>query len=298
MGMDGTARRRIALIGAGVVGTSLAKALGGCGHAIVGVASRTEEGARRAAERLGGAPAFRRAAQAVREADLVLLTPPDRSIDLVCGEIAAEGGFRPGTLVLHASGALDSGVLRPAREAGCEVASVHPLQTFASVEAALALFAGTYFFWEGSDGAGTTVESLVRELGGIPVAIATEGKALYHAAAVVACNYLVTLAREAVALMTAAGVPAELGLPALLPLIRGTVRNLEGVGLPAALTGPIARGDAATVARHLSALQARAPAVAALYRGLGRATVGLGREKGTLTAEAAAEIDRLLRAGD
>ena len=128
----------------------------------------------------------------------------------------------------------------------------------------------------------------------VPVALARGGKALYHAAASVACNYLVTLASEGVELMAAAGVPREAALPALLPLLRGTVRNLEVLGLPRALTGPIARGDAPTVGRHLEAIRRERPVTEEMYRALGRRTVPIGRSKGTLGPEDAAELERLL----
>lgn len=286
------ARWTVAILGAGVVGTSLGRALKARGHEIAGVVTRSEGTARQAAARLGGAPVFADAAEAALRADLVLVTTPDRSVAQVCAAVARQDGFRAGAVVLHTSGALDSTALEPARGAGCAVGSWHPLQTFASAEAAT--FEGVYFFFEGMARAGEVATALTRELGGFPVALAPGGKALYHAAAVTACNYFVTLVHEGVELMAASGVPRDVALPALLPLLRGTVRNLEAVGLPQALTGPIARGDVPTVARHLEAIRRGRPEAEALYRALGRRTVPVGREKGTLPAPVAEELDRLL----
>ncbi len=286
------ARWKVAILGAGVVGTSLGRVLRERGHEIVGVVTRSEATARRAAEAVGGAAAGVDPAEAAARADLVLVTTPDRAIASVCAEVGRRGGFRRGSVVAHTSGALDSEVLEAARGAGCETGSLHPLGTFASAESAS--FAGIYFFFEGTPGAVRVLADLAREIGGLPVPLARGGKALYHAAAVVACNYLVTLASEGVELMAAAGVPREAALPALLPLLRGTVRNLEALGLPRALTGPIARGDTPTVGRHLEAIRRDWPAAEEMYRVLGRRTVPIGRNKGTLGSEDAAELERLL----
>jgi len=172
---------------------------------------------------------------------------------------------------------------------------LHPLQTFAAgAERALA---GTYFFFEGTPGFEGAAEALVRELGGRPVRIARADKALYHAAAVVACNYGVTLVAEAVAILEKAGVARETGLAALLPLLHGTLGNLATAGLPDALTGPISRGDAETVERNLAALRSRAPGLDELYRLLGRHTVPFARANGTLSAEAERRISALLEKG-
>lgn len=292
--MEEGSRPSVAIVGAGVVGTSLGIALAGAGYGVTAVGSRSEESARRAAERIPGARACRSPAEAAGLAEVVLLTTPDRAIGEACTRIAADGGFQRGACVLHVSGALDAGVLEPAARLGCATGSWHPLQSFAAVDAAPGRFAGTYFFFEGADAACARAAQMTRDLGGRPVALAPGRKRLYHAAAVIACNYLVTLAQEAAGLMTRAGVPGELALPALLPLMAGTLENLRREGVPKALTGPIARGDAGTVAGHLGALREWAPDLEEVYRVLGRRTVPIGLAKGTLAERVGMELLGLL----
>jgi predicted short-subunit dehydrogenase-like oxidoreductase (DUF2520 family) len=131
-------------------------------------------------------------------------------------------------------------------------------------------------------------------MGGRPFRIATEAKPLYHAAAVMACNYVVALEDVAVEMAAEAGLPRERALEALLPLVRGTVENLAQVGLPDALTGPIARGDVETVQRHLEALGPLGPAPNQIYRVLGRAALRVARARGGISAERAARITEML----
>jgi predicted short-subunit dehydrogenase-like oxidoreductase (DUF2520 family) len=124
--------------------------------------------------------------------------------------------------------------------------------------------------------------------------IPTEGKTLYHAAAVMACNYLVALEDAALELAEAAGIARDEALEALLPLVKGTLSNLEKVGIPDCLTGPIARGDAETVRQHLRAIGERLPGLLALYKLLGRRTLEVALARGALGAEAAGALRELL----
>ena len=112
--------------------------------------------------------------------------------------------------------------------------------------------------------------------------IPTEGKALYHAAACIACNYFSTLTDTALTVMEAAGIKKEDGLPALYPLIEGTLKNIMRVGTVQSLTGPIARGDASTVQAHLTAMEKEIPEIIPLYTLLGQATVDVAQAKGTI----------------
>ena len=134
-------------------------------------------------------------------------------------------------------------------------------------------------------------DAIVRRLGGVPVTLAPEAKPLYHAGAVFASNYLVTMLAEAMRLLEEAGIGRDAALAALLPLVRATLENVAAAGPEGALTGPIARGDAATLRRHLSALPHRD---ADLYRAVGRATLRLAREAGLEEARAA-RLEEILR---
>ncbi len=282
----------VSAVGAGIVGPALLKRLLGAGYRIGVIASAHPESAE-AAARFVGAGQSGSVAQAAR-ADIVLVTTPDRAIAEVAEQLARSPALRAGACVLHASGALASDVLAPVSSHGARTGSLHPLQSFARREEAVELLPGSYFFCEG-----TALEialELARAVGGIALPLRGDRKALYHAGAAVLSNGLVALAASAVDLFERAGVPREEALRALLPLARGTVANLERVGLPASLTGPVARGDVEVVSHHVEALAETAPTLLPLYCALARAMVDVGVAKGTLTVDAASRLCRLLDA--
>ena len=212
-------------------------------------------------------------------ADVVLLAVPD-------GEIAAAAAaIAPGRLVGHVSGATTLGPLAPH-----EAFSLHPLMT---VTGAGASFAGATAAIAGSsDRALGVARALAERLAMRPVEVAEADRGAYHAAASIAANFVVTLEGVAERLAATAGVDRA----ALVPLVRAAVENWAALGAERALTGPIARGDAGTVRRHLAALGDRAPHVVELYRRLGLATIPIAVDKGTLTAEAAGQLRALLSA--
>ncbi len=281
---------RFAIIGAGTVGRALARLLSGQGYEFLGAASRSIESARAACEFAGAGRPTRDAAGLVREAGLVLITTPDDAIGEVCAHLGRTRALRPETVVAHCSGALSSNVLGDARTCGACVGSMHPLQTLASPEQAIVLLPGSWCCIEGDEAAVEVLECVAHALSMHTVRIRTEAKSLYHAAATCASNYLVALQAAALKLAAVAGIDSADALPALLPLIKGTVSNIDALGVPAALTGPIARGDVETVRRHMEVLVADAPDLLDLYRVLGREAVEVAREKGTLQRDPAAEI--------
>lgn len=280
---------RIGFVGAGVVGTALALALSRCGHDVVAVASRTRASAEALARRLPGCAVESKQGVADR-ADLVFLTTPDDAIGAVCAEIR----WRPGGRVVHCSGAASTAVLEPARAAGALVGGFHPLQTFASADAALASLPGTTFVVEAEEPLAAELAGLAAELGGRSMRLRAEDKVLYHAAAAIASNYLVVLVSLASELWAELGTGQAEAVGALMPLLKGTLGNLERVGLPGALTGPIARGDVGTVRRHLDALAERSPSVLPAYTLLGREAIRIALAKGTLDGDRAEELAALL----
>jgi predicted short-subunit dehydrogenase-like oxidoreductase (DUF2520 family) len=193
-------------------------------------------------------------------------------------------------VVIHCSGALSSDILSSARACGAVVATLHPLQSFASVDQAVSLLPGSFCTIEGDKSALPLVCQMIEDIGGIVLEIAPEKKTLYHAAAVAASNYLVTLMHLALELNKAAGLPWDISINVLLPLIRGTLSNIDEKGIPHALTGPIARGDVATVSAHLAAIEKDVPGLLPLYRCLGLYTVDLAKAKGTISREAADQL--------
>lgn len=271
--------RRFAIIGAGAVGRSLAAALRARGAQVVAVASRSLASAREAAALAGCPLAATDLATAARLANAVALCVPDDAIAAVCHSIAQAGAFERGDVAFHFSGALPSHALDAARACGADTLSFHPAQTFARPSADA--FRGVYCILEGNEAGLAFGKELAALLGATPVTIDAAHKPLYHAALCLACNYLTTLADLGVGLLRAAGL-RDHALPALLPLLRGAVDNLSRSGPAEALTGPIRRGDVATLRAHLGALAASAPELAPLYRLLGLHTLALALRKGAL----------------
>lgn len=291
---EGMSKPSIAVIGAGKVGSALAILLHKKGYAVSGVASRTLDSAARLAGRLN-CPVFEDCARAARGADVVFVTTPDREIAPVSARIAAGGGYRPGQVVAHTSGAHPSGELHGAREAGALAVSIHPLQSFAEVEGAMENLPGSYFALEGDEGAVKLAERIVKDLGGKSFIIDAGDKPLYHAAACIASNYLVSLMHFATGLYQNFGLSREEAFKALLPLVRGTVENIRRAGPVKALTGPLARGDVPTVKGHLEALEKVSGQERELYRQLGEYTVRVALEKGSIDANQGKHLIKMLK---
>ncbi len=291
-------RPDISIIGPGKVGTALGVLAAGAGWRVAAVAGRSPESARAAARQIGSDVRVCTPAEAAAAGGLVVLTVPDDAIAGLCAELAAARAFRENAVVAHCSGALASEVLWPAREAcGCRLASMHPLQTFPTVEGAIVKLSGASFFIEGDEPAAALLAQLAEDIGGQPVRIAAASKPLYHAAAVMACNNLATLLEAAARLGEAAGIDRRVLMTALKPLVRATVENIFVMGPAGALTGPIERGDADTVKRHLSAMGGCDGDLREAYRALGRLTAELAVRKGSIDAATADAIKALLAAG-
>ncbi len=287
--------QRLGFVGAGRAGTALARGLAAAGWPVVAVSSRTRAHAAALAARLPSATVAANAQAVADAADLVFLTVPDTAI----GAVAASVAWRPSQAVIHVSGVESLAPLAAPARQGALVGSLHPLQTFAAVppDDPLAPFAGITCALEGDAALLPDLEAMAAALGARAQALPPETKLLYHTAAVLASNYLVTLLHLAAELWAAFGVPEREATAALLPLVRGAVDNVAEHGAIDALTGPIARGDVATVAKHLQALAAARPEALAAYRALGRATLALARLRGDLDPAAAAALEALLADG-
>lgn len=285
----------VAIIGCGTVGSALGKLLRGVGYRICGVATSNLETAQRAAEVTGAESCSDSPSEIAPTGEIVFITTPDDLIESVCVGISEQGGFQQGAAVIHCSGALSSEILASARGCGAKVATLHPLQSFASIDQAVSLVPGSFCTIEGDEDALSIVRKIVEDLGGMVSEITAEKKTLYHAAAVAASNYLVTLIHFALELDQAAGLDGETSLKALLPLIKGTLNNIGEKGIPDALTGPIARGDVATVSAHLKVIEEDAPELLPLYQCLGLYTVDLAKAKTTISEETAQKLIALLQ---
>jgi predicted short-subunit dehydrogenase-like oxidoreductase (DUF2520 family) len=278
-------RPSIAIIGLGRVGSVLGRALHEAGYRIVAVSSRDSAKAARIAAAWQATPAD--PAAAARSADLTLLAIPDDALQPVAADLAARESWRSGQSVIHASGALPASAIQPATSHGALIGSLHPLAAFATAE--MTLPRGITFAVEAGSPLRETLLAIAGAIGGRPLLIDSRDKTLYHAAAVIASNYTVTLAAIATRLMQQLGATGEQGLDAILPLLRTTLDNLERQGLPAALTGPLVRGDVGTIERHLHALDRAAPPIAEFYRCLAQGTLPLAQARG-LSADAAGAL--------
>lgn len=288
--MDEPTRPALGFIGTGPVATALAQSLARAGYRIAALHGRD---AQRTAKLALSLPQVAVAAsrQAVADrADLVLLAVPDDAIVPVAQSIA----WRPGRAVVHCNGAATRELLAGAGAAGADVGVFHPLQSLPNPDRARERLAGCTLRIEASSARlRRWLEDMARAVGGHPLVLDAD-PVLYHASAVLASNYLVALLDLASELWTELGVPREEGLRALLPLVRGTIANVAEVGIPAALTGPIARGDVGTVAHHLAALDELAPSVAPVYKQLGLRAVDVAVAKGTLGEDGARRLRELL----
>ncbi|CQR72969.1 pyrroline-5-carboxylate reductase [Sporomusa ovata DSM 2662] len=270
-----------AIIGAGKVGDALATSLCQCGYRLTGVASRSPASAAMLAEHFA-VPWSVNPVEIAQQAEVVFITTADRYIGDVAGQIAQNGGWNEGQYVYHASGALPADTLAAAKRQGAFIGALHPLQSFASRKNKGDCLSGVYFAVDGDHAAVNLAKTMVRDMGGDSFLIPPDKRVLYHAAACIASNYLVVLVHNAVSLLQQLGLSAEKATTALLPLLQGTVDNLVNKGTPKALTGPIVRGDANTVAAHLQALARQDNNSEKFYRQLGLHTLLLVQQIGSL----------------
>ena len=266
---------RLNLIGPGRLGRTLARLCAqSARYRIAGIAGRTQLAEAQAFIGEGAVCAL----EQLPPAELWLIAVPDAAIAEVAEALVARGGIRPGDVVFHCSGAGSAELLAPLRHHGAQIASLHPVFSFADPALAVRSFAGTPCALEGDEPACQTLEAFAQGLGGAPFRLVPGGKAAYHAALCVASNYLVTLSQLALDTAHLAGMDAAQALPLVHRLMAQTLANVARLGPAAALTGPIARNDAATVSAHLHSL-ARHPELSQLYRELGHATLPLAEQQ-------------------
>ena len=219
---------------------------------------------------------------------LFVATPDD-----VIPQIACQVQWKQGQWVVHCSGADSREVLEPAKAMGAHTGVFHPLQSFAGGGDPSSKFQGITFALEGEGALLDTLRGFARDLGGDSIVLPAEDKVLYHASAVIVSNYLVTLMGMGTELWEKFDQPRNEAVKALLPLIKGTLENIEKVGLPDCLTGPIARGDETTIAKHLQALKARDENMLRAYCELGLQTIPIALAKGRINEAKARKLEAL-----
>ncbi len=278
---------RVGILGAGAVGTALAVGLADAGYNITAIMSRNAPRAKDLAGRVGGAIHTQQAGLLVDLADTVFLTVPDD----VIGSVAESVPWRDGMAAVHCSGGTPVSVLECASGYGAVTGGFHPLYTFPQNSLRTTTLENVTFAIESQDPAlHHQLRDMAHALHGHAIDINEKSRALYHISGVLASNYLIAIIAEAAGLWAQFGYNQSQALRALLPLIRGTVGNIERDGAAAALTGPIVRGDLGTVQAHLEQLQATLPGVVPLYAALAQATAKFAVDSQRLDGTRGAEI--------
>lgn len=281
------------IVGAGRVASALAGGLRMAGVPVLGLWARRPAAARAAASVAGVAGFSPAPPDLLLEAEVILLAVADDAVADVAERLCATGLIGERHVLLHCSGSTPAAqVLGKVASKVGGIGTLHPLRAVVDASAVMRSWKGTVFGVEGDARGKAAASTLAQILGGTPLPLASEAMVRYHAAAALASNYVVAVVDAAVALLRSSGVDQAAALAALVPLAQGALANVAQHGLPAGLTGPIRRGDAGTVERHLAAV-ASDPAIAALYRELASRTTHLAEAAGT-PAPALAAIRALL----
>jgi predicted short-subunit dehydrogenase-like oxidoreductase (DUF2520 family) len=285
------------IMGAGVVGTALAARLVRAAIPVIGLHGRQVELTDTARAISGVVGSTGEIPDIISESDIIIISVRDERIPEVANRLVTEKRLRPNQVLLHTSGANAAAtILAAARPHVRAVGTLHPLVSFADPRIAIDLMKEVAFGIEGDEPAKGHAKRLVRAMGARAVFLEAQNLPLYHAGAVLASNYVVALADMAQRLLVTAGVPQEQALPALIPLLMSVVQNLQQVGLPGALTGPVERGDVSSVEQHLRVLEQRAPELLELYRLVGRDVLRLAREKSNLADDTVKRLEGLFGA--
>ncbi|HET7677132.1 MAG TPA: DUF2520 domain-containing protein [Candidatus Limnocylindrales bacterium] len=287
---DPEALPRLGFVGAGRVALTLGPAFAAAGWPVVAVASRDPERRMRFQSLVPGAHGFAEPAGILDDVDIAFLTVPDDAIAPVAGSMRLYSGQG----IVHTSGLLPAAVLSPAMAAGTLAGSFHPLVAFAEPDTARAALRGATVAIEGDEALVSVLAELAEAVGAQPVRLPSGGKAAYHAAAVLAAGGFVALLDAIAEVGRGAGLDEAGALAVYGPLVRQSLANAERLGIRAALTGPIVRGDRGTLRAHMDALRALAPGALGLYAAAARREIALAEERGDLPAADAEALRALL----
>ena len=283
----------IALIGAGKLGTNLGYALRKKGHRIAVISDNRLHAAQECRRHIGQGEVTDDNRYAARNAAWIILTVPDDAFDRVAEDLAGSGIMWQGKFVFHCSGLLTSGSLTSLEKKGALVASIHPVQSFPQKKPDPAIFENIYFGIEGKTEALEPAKQVTTQLGGKPFVLEARNKPLYHTACSMASNSLTTLLDAATRLLKQAGLSESVAFQVLFPLVQGTLQNVKKFDAETALTGPVARGDAATVAKHLEALE-KDPGLRDLYTGIARQSLRIAEKRKMLSTTKIKALEALL----
>jgi predicted short-subunit dehydrogenase-like oxidoreductase (DUF2520 family) len=286
----------VSVVGAGRLGTALARALAACGYEVRAMVARSAASARRSARRAGVKTLALGVAklEELPPSDVLFISTPDDAIEATAGRVAALSSARA-RVALHTSGALSSDTLEPMRARGYSIGSMHPLAAVSDAEAGAESLRRAFYCVEGDAKAVRIARRVVRDLGGRSFSIRARDKALYHAAALIAAGHTVALFDVAAALLARCGLSDGEARRVLVPLLGSTLANLSRSSPERALTGTFARGDAATVRKHLAALGEAGDREALLvYALLGGRSLRLAARRGAADPAALKVIASLL----
>ena len=283
---DDEGRPTLGFIGTGPVGTALAVAFHRAGWPVGAVASRDVGRRERFVSLVPGALAFADARTLPDACHLVFLTVPDDAIRSVASSLRLYSG----QAIVHTSGALGAEVLAPALAAGTQAGSFHPLVAFADVERAVAALHGATIAVEGEPPLVGLLAEMAETVGGVPVRLPPGSKPAYHAAAVLAAAGVVSLLDAIAELARLAGLTESEALAVYVPLMEGTLDNARSLGIHAALTGPMTRGDVGTIEAHARTLVAQAPEVVQLHREITLRALAIAEARGSIDAETAGRL--------
>jgi predicted short-subunit dehydrogenase-like oxidoreductase (DUF2520 family) len=259
----------LAIIGAGRVGRALGRRLRELGWKIGAVVTRNESSARRAVRFIGAGTPLVTMSRRILASTCILIATPDAVVARVVEELARIGGEElKGHVILHTSGALDSTELKTARDLGAAVGSMHPLQTFNGVT--VPPLEGKVFAIEGDVPAVRKARKIARAVGAAPSPIEAKNKPLYHAAGTLAAGHALVVIESAIQLLMSLHMKRSEAMRALLPMTKQVLQNYERLGVKAAWTGPLARGDYEVVAKHTAALHQHSPEYGEAYEALNR----------------------------
>lgn len=286
---------RIGFIGAGKVATAIGRYMYGTGISISGYFDR-HPGKSAHAVRKTQSITFNSMAEVADHSDIIFIATRDDQIAGVSRQLCEKDQIKPYHWIGHMSGAHSSQILHDVQKAGANVFSLHPLQAFADEDKALSELPKTYFSLEGEKEGLTPIVQLLEKIKNPYFLLRPEHKSLYHLCACMLSNYLVTLMQSGLAALEKTGIDPVEGFEAMRPLIEGTLANIAELGPAQALTGPIARGDAGTIARHLEALSSSDLKEArSIYTFLGLKTLELATQKNLNAPDKAASIKQLLQ---
>jgi predicted short-subunit dehydrogenase-like oxidoreductase (DUF2520 family) len=267
-------KTKVSIVGAGNIGSALAFCFGNQNYSVELISRDKEQAINRFSKALVATGLKHPSSLVIRDypasfeqTDLVLLCVPDSAIESTCESLAEKLCGKE--IVAHCSGALDSSALDSAKQRGCLTASAHPFNTFPNLNNSLEVLAdkhNSYLYCEGDEAALSMILTIFEQVGFTTTIIEAKSKILYHAACVFASNYLTLLMDMSLQTAKAANIDQREFLTACQPIIEATLRNLDTQSTKTALSGPLARGDVATVNQHIKALSTEAPELAKAYQ--------------------------------